>query len=329
VLEHEYVHTVTLDATGYRIAHWLTEGMAVWQEQAARDFETCQLLAAALHGDGLIELDWLNWAFVRPRSPHERPLAYAQSHWIIEYLVERFGVEVLARLLEASRAAMDDATMLTLATDLPAETLLGDFRVWATEQVARWGLDPASRGRLAALRAASQRAVDDGDVAAALAALAAYREVCPVDPWPHRMLLRLPDEAVTADARLTALRFIAERTLDDAGPAASLAQQHRQGGEMDAAGEAMAMAVFIEPYKPALREQAAAIALERGDRHLALEHVTALTLLEPDHAHHFVRLAALHALRDEPEQAADAARRARQLDPAAPVQRFLPLEQTR
>ncbi len=329
VLEHEYVHTVTLDATDYRIAHWLTEGMAVWQEHAPRDFETCQLLAAALHQDALIELDRLNWAFVRPRSPHERPLAYAQSHWIIEYLVDRFGLDVLPRLLEAARAAPDDAAMLTMATNLPADTLLADFREWATQQAAVWGLDPESQGRLAALRQAAQRAVDDQDIPAARAALAAYRDTCPVDPWPHRMTLRLPAEQVAAEDRLAAMRFIADRTLDDAGPAASLAQQHRQDGDMEAAAETIAMAVSIEPYKPALREQAAAIALQHNDRDLALDHILAMTLLEPDHAHHFVRLAALRALRDEPEQAADAARRARQLDPAAPVQRFLPPDEPR
>ena len=35
VLRHEYTHTVTLGATDNRIAHWMTEGLAVLEEQHA------------------------------------------------------------------------------------------------------------------------------------------------------------------------------------------------------------------------------------------------------------------------------------------------------
>jgi len=34
VLRHEYTHTVTLGATDNRIAHWFTEGLAVWEEHS-------------------------------------------------------------------------------------------------------------------------------------------------------------------------------------------------------------------------------------------------------------------------------------------------------
>ncbi len=335
VIEHEYVHTVTLDATDYHIAHWLTEGLAVWQERAPRDFPTCQLLAAAVREDALIPLDRLTWAFVRPESPSQRPLAYAQSHWLIEYLVERFGMEIIARLIDDSRQAGDDRVFIEAATGEDVDTLMSAFTTWATRQVEAWGLGPASAGRRDALRLAAMYALggDDAaaavtplDPAAALAALRAYRTLCPVDPWPHRALLRLPAEVVTLEERLTALRFLAPRSLDDGTPAYVLAQQLRESGDFQEAQQAINTALSLEPYRPAFRERAAAIALERNDRPLALEHLQALTLLEPDHPRHFVRLAALYAMTDQPDLAADAARYARTLDPDAPVDRFMPTD---
>ena len=39
VLRHEYSHTITLAATDNRIAHWMTEGLAVWEEQTPLKWE--------------------------------------------------------------------------------------------------------------------------------------------------------------------------------------------------------------------------------------------------------------------------------------------------
>src|SRR5262249_58606263 len=42
VLRHEFTHTVTLAATGNRIPHWMTEGLAVHAETLPRSWETCE-----------------------------------------------------------------------------------------------------------------------------------------------------------------------------------------------------------------------------------------------------------------------------------------------
>ncbi len=53
VLKHEFTHTVTLEATLNRIPHWFTEGLAVYQEDAPRNFMWCELLANAARRDRL------------------------------------------------------------------------------------------------------------------------------------------------------------------------------------------------------------------------------------------------------------------------------------
>ena len=47
----------------------------------------------------LFDLDEINWAFIRPKTPTDRPMAYAQGAWMVEYLDEIHGEEALVELL--------------------------------------------------------------------------------------------------------------------------------------------------------------------------------------------------------------------------------------
>ncbi|RMD60593.1 MAG: hypothetical protein D6824_09225, partial [Planctomycetota bacterium] len=89
VVQHEYTHTVTLSRTHNRIPHWFTEAAAVYAEQKPRDYETVKLLVEALRSGELFDLKQINVAFVRPKKPTDRAQAYAQGHWMYEFIVER------------------------------------------------------------------------------------------------------------------------------------------------------------------------------------------------------------------------------------------------
>ena len=90
VLRHEYTHTITLSQTKNRIPHWLTEAAAVSMEDVPRKYERARELAKRWQQDDLFDLDEINWAFIRPRRPGDRSFAYAQGHWMVEYMNERF-----------------------------------------------------------------------------------------------------------------------------------------------------------------------------------------------------------------------------------------------
>ena len=107
VLRHEFAHAVTLDATGNRIPHWMTEGLAVSMEQAPRSLETKMELAAAVRQDQLFTLETIDWGFIRPRKSGDRAQAYAQSEWMIEYIAERYGEGAVGRLLKAFRDGLN------------------------------------------------------------------------------------------------------------------------------------------------------------------------------------------------------------------------------
>ena len=142
VLRHEYAHTVTLSQTENRIPHWLTEALAVSVETKPRTYETCMQLAQALRTDKLFPLDRIKWAFVRPESPNDRPLAYAQGRWMVEFLEATWGSDVVPRLLERYRQGDDEGPALQATIGIDGATFFERFKVWARDQVRAWGLSP-------------------------------------------------------------------------------------------------------------------------------------------------------------------------------------------
>ena len=58
------------------------------------------MLAMALRKEELFALDNINWAFIRPAKPTDRPLAYAQAHWMLEYISETHGANAVIDMLK-------------------------------------------------------------------------------------------------------------------------------------------------------------------------------------------------------------------------------------
>jgi len=140
VLRHEFTHTVTLAATRNRIAHWLTEGLAVYQEDSPRPWHWCVELSRRLRRNKLYSLEDLDWGFIRPAKAGDRQAAYAQSEWMCEYLVEKFGyASVLSVLKHLYEGATFNQALETATGQSPAELDEG-FRRWAVGQVRSWNL---------------------------------------------------------------------------------------------------------------------------------------------------------------------------------------------
>jgi len=242
VVQHEFTHTVTLSRTKNRLPHWFTEAGAVYLEDGPRDYSTVQLLTGAFDSDSLFDFSTINIAFVRPKNPAERPLAYAQGHWMYEYIIEKYGPRAPLELMDWYAAGVSEADAFARVLKTTREEFLAGFKDYARDQLVAWGmklpegapplsellegenvddaadLDDEALARLLEsypahvelLRLAAQRAVPDngrgGPIADdALGKLEAYAAARPVDPWPRRMLAQyalLPRNAGTAHARL-------------------------------------------------------------------------------------------------------------------------------
>jgi tetratricopeptide (TPR) repeat protein len=142
VIQHEYTHTITLAQTQNRIPHWLTEAAAVSMELSPRKYDTCLMLADSYHNNTLFDLDEIKWAFVRPRKPNDRSKAYAQSHWMVEFMNEQFGESALIRLLGCYFEGQREDEAVPTALGVSRRQFYEDFKVWAGKQVESWGLSP-------------------------------------------------------------------------------------------------------------------------------------------------------------------------------------------
>lgn len=369
VIQHEYTHTITLAQTRNRIPHWLTEAAAVDMEPGPRDYDRCQMLAVS-HRDGtLFNLEEIKWAFVRPKLPQDRGKAYGQSHWMVEYIGQRWGESALVRLLERYFEGDREQDALPKALGVSREQFFEDFLVWAGEEIKKWGLDPepsldtltdelrANDPDLALELAASQQARLDA-IARALTQqigrsssptarkitadmwphlvrpgvkiteakllewldtypdqpdlwelrirrrlnerdevdeimipwLETYAKLRPVDPLPHKQLARYYLAGETPEKAIPHLEYVDVREEKSPVFAIELAKLYRREGNAPKAIEKITRALGINPYSAPIRELAASIAVEAGDLKLALLHIKALTLIEPDRKIHQQRL---------------------------------------
>jgi len=140
VLQHEYTHTITLEQTRFRIPHWLTEAAAVSMELAPRGYDNCVMLAESWKEGTLFDLDEIKWAFVRPRRPGDRGKAYAQGHWMVEFMSEQFGSSALVELLERYFEGEREADAIPHALGVSREQFYEQFLTWAETQIETWGL---------------------------------------------------------------------------------------------------------------------------------------------------------------------------------------------
>ena len=346
VIRHEYVHTVTLDQTQNRIPHWFTEACAVSSEKPTRNWQTYQLLASALHAEKLFSLDDINWGFIRPKTELDRPLAYAQSHWMLEYIRERWGNDAVVELLGLFREGVPHVLAFERVLGIDAGRFEKEFRAWAEASVKAWGLEPrrddeavrkaVGRGPVgeetlkglmekhpshpAVLKAAAEHrltklgeAADDGAVAAAGEAVEAYAAAVPVDPWIYEARLRIAGHRDDLEGATAALEELDLRAADSGRFAAKLAELSREAGRYEDGLAYAERALEREPYNGTYRELAATLALQAGEMDRAVFHLESIALLEPDRPVHQLRLAAIYDKVGRGEDAAKARERAEAL----------------
>jgi tetratricopeptide (TPR) repeat protein len=142
VIQHEYTHTVTLSRTRNRIPHWFTEAAAVYLEDTPRDYRRAQLLAGALRSNSLFTLRDINIKFVRPEKPTDRAQAYAQGHWMYEYIVQRWGANAPLELMDLYAIGLREDEAFPTVLGISSADFFDDFKAWAEDEVRSWGLLP-------------------------------------------------------------------------------------------------------------------------------------------------------------------------------------------
>src|SRR5262249_17774841 len=138
----EFTHTVTLSRSLNRMPHWFTEASAVYLEDAPRDYSTCRLLEGALDNDALLDFKQINLAFVRPKKPTDRSLAYAQGHWMYQYMIEKWGERTPLALMDLYAKGVREDAAFRQVLGVGTAGFMDEFKVWARQQLVSWGMVP-------------------------------------------------------------------------------------------------------------------------------------------------------------------------------------------
>lgn len=325
-VRHEFIHTVTLSRTRNRIPHWFTEAAAVWGEDGPRPSNWWMLLTNAYQNETLFDMDTISLRFVRPLTPTDRTQAYAQGHWMFVFLVERFGVRTPLDLMDRYATGQSEREAMTAVLGITPEEFFHDFKVWARGELVEAGMllaigQPSLKELLPAGGGASREEVDvlleahpahaellqlavrlalkeaDGEPnAGMIPLLERYARARPVDPLPHRLLARLALAGEMEDSPERAiehLEFLDAREMRSPVYALALAERYARVGLMDEAWAKAKRATMIAPFDASTREQAARMAILRGDLEAAERELVALAKIEPGRELHQRRLEAL------------------------------------
>ncbi|MEW5957273.1 MAG: peptidase MA family metallohydrolase [Chloroflexota bacterium] len=120
-MTHEMTHLVIHQATENPygdLPRWLDEGLAVYNENQAElpsDFRS--IFEEAVRNDELMTLRTLSSPF--PADPMQANLAYGQSGAVVKFIIDTYGREAMARLLDvfSEGAIYDEALQEALGVD--------------------------------------------------------------------------------------------------------------------------------------------------------------------------------------------------------------------
>ncbi|MSU62406.1 MAG: tetratricopeptide repeat protein [Pedosphaera sp.] len=155
VLWHEFCHVVTLGITKNKMPRWLSEGISVFEERQANpawgQSMTPKYREMILGGE-LTPVGKLSAAFLTAKTPMHVQFAYYQSSIVVEYLVQKFGLASLKKILRDLGDGIDINASITRNT-APIDQIEKEFARFARERAEKFGgeLDwTKTQGRAAA-----------------------------------------------------------------------------------------------------------------------------------------------------------------------------------
>ncbi|OWK40621.1 tetratricopeptide repeat protein [Fimbriiglobus ruber] len=174
VIRHELTHVFNLAQTDFQCPHWLTEGLAVRNEEMARPVMWTTILRDHLASDELFTLDTVMLGFVRPKGPDEWTLAYCQSQLYVEYLVKTYGEACVGKLLTAFHDGADTGAAIRSACGVDKAAVETGYRAYIKEIVKPFQGKSAKKKEekpltFEELTEAQEKDPDDPDLAARLA----------------------------------------------------------------------------------------------------------------------------------------------------------------
>jgi tetratricopeptide (TPR) repeat protein len=311
VVWHEFCHAVTLHKTRNKMPRWLSEGISVYEERQRNQAwgqsmnpQYRELILAEGEKNAVTPVSKLSGAFLSPPSPMHLQFAYFESSMVVEYVVERWGIDAIRTVLADLAVDVQINEALAKHTE-PIEKLDESFAAWLKQRAENLapGIDWTQ----------PELSLDADSTT-----MAAWNKDHPNSFWgllgEGRALLA-ERKFEEAKAPLTKLIALYPTYAEAGGPYVLLAAAHRELGETDAERAMLEkhVALSADAIDARLRliEMAAAAKDWKAVRGLA-DDVLAINPLVPG-PHRFLAEAAT-ALSDRPA-AIQAHRTLLQMDP--------------
>jgi tetratricopeptide (TPR) repeat protein len=78
--------------------------------------------------------------FIRPRRPVDRQQAYAQGHWMYEFILEHFGATKPLELMDLYATGVREGPAFERVLGVSREEFMTQFKAWAHDQLVAWGM---------------------------------------------------------------------------------------------------------------------------------------------------------------------------------------------
>ena len=136
-LWHELVHTMSIGLANYKLPRWFAEGLAVYEEQEAREEwgrEMQITFLQAFEEGKLLALNEMDRGFTRPTYPGQILLSYYHASRVVEYIVTIYGFDAIIAILNGYAANLNDEESIRAAIGIGLDELDKGFRAWVQQE---------------------------------------------------------------------------------------------------------------------------------------------------------------------------------------------------
>jgi len=326
VLWHEFCHTITLALTKNKMPRWISEGISVYEERQAKRAWGMRMnprYREMILGGELTPISKLSGAFMAPKTGMHMQFAYFQSSLVVEYIVERFGLEAIGKILRDLGGGVKINDAIAKHTE-PMDKLEANFTKYATAKANALapGLDwekpdpKALRANIAELAKRhpknfyilmrqANRALNDRQWEAAKAPCRRLIELFPRqtgEDSAYAMLARAQRELMEFDAERKTLETLAGMSDDAYAVFLRLADLAAEAKDWGAVRLNCERALAVNPLLPEPHGHLARAAEATATPAAAIESWQTLLRLDPlDPAEAHYRLAMLLREKDKPK----------------------------
>ncbi len=312
-LWHEFAHVVTLNLTQNKMPRWLSEGISVYEEtQKDRrwgQYMNPEFRRMILEGE-MAPLGELSGAFINPADATALQFAYYESSLAVEYLIGKYGMEVMKAILaDLAQGNPINAALEKHADSL--ETLEIGFALFVTERAE--DLAPEADWALPDQGSADAETVPTP---------AEWLKEHPNSLWAltqYAVQLIEQGEWERAKDPLTRLIELYPNNIEQDNPYLLLAEVHRQLNEPDLEYEILEKLATRSADAMAAYERLVDLAVEKEDWQAVTKYGQQYLAVNPMLAEVHQHLGRAYEALSENEEAVKSYERLLHLDPADPA----------